>query len=400
MSWRRDAAKAAALIALAGVGIALYIPLASRLHGGEREILDLMLAAYLILLSGPTAHYVGLPVALIELLMGVAAGAAGAHRGEALGLLGEIGANMVLFMAGAEIDVALLRKRAREAGLLALLILAGPATLVYSPILSGDKLLLAAALTPTSVAITYAILHANGLIRGRTGQTVLAAAMISDVVGMMALNISGGGWSPLTALYLIVLGAALLLYPIIPRLGSVGFEAEVRVVMMAVLVLGLASELIGIHSVLTSFILGVIVGETVRTRTLLREKLEGMVFGFFAPFFFLVSGLELDASMLARMAGPVILFGAAVYATKAVPAYAYLKLARKTRRRTAILYSSSLAPLLTVTVIAADTGLRTGLISEDVFTLLLGSVIVTTTLAGLISRVVGGGLEIPEKHFH
>ena len=390
----------AGLLAGAAGGLALYRWASHAIHGGETGLLVLALAAYLILLSGPLAHLLGLPVALVEILLGLAASWAGAGESEGLRLLSEIGANMVLFMAGAEIDVALLRRRARDALTLAMLVLAGPLLLSLLPLLRGDRVLIMAALLPTSVAITYAVLYPSGLARTRTGQTVLAAAMISDVLGMILLNMAGGGWSPLSSLYTIVILAALALYPVFPRLSEIGFEAEIRAIMMMVLVLGIASELIGIHSVLTSFILGLITGETVRSRRVLREKLEGMILGFFAPFFFLASGMAIEPSSLARALPAILLLGLLAYAAKALPALAYLRLSRRTPRRPALLYSASLAPLLTVTVIAAETGLRQGLISGETHTLLIGVVIVTTTLTGLVSKLSGRGIEMPEKHYH
>jgi len=389
------------LLLLVAAGLGIYHYAVGLFHGSEKDLVDLALASYLILLSGPLAHYAGLPVALIEILLGVTASATGAHRGEGLRLLGEIGANMVLFMAGAEIDVALLRRRSKEALALALLVIAGPLLAVPAfPVSGGSRLLLAAALAPTSVAITYAILQPTGLVRGRTGQVVLAAAMISDVAGMILLNLAGGGWSPVSALYIVVILAALALYPLFPRLGSVGFEAEVRIVMMAILVLGVASELLGIHSVLTSFILGLVVGETVRARRILREKLEGMVFGFFAPFFFITSGLTINSSLLLKYLPTILALGTIVFLAKALPAHIYLTLTGRARHGAAKLYSASLAPLLTVTVIAAETGLRQGQIGEETYTLLLGIVIMTTLISGIASRIYGKGLEIPEKHYH
>lgn len=373
----------------------------SHFERGEEEFVVVGLIAYLIIISGPLAHYTGLPVAAIELSMGVLASYYLVPKTRALDLIAGIGANMVLFMAGAEIDVVLLRKRLRSAVSLGVLSIIGPViialgiSIYYTP----DLLVLTlAALVATSAALTYAILQANGLVRTRTGQTVLAAAMFTDIIGIILLNIATSSANPLLLLYGAIIIIAILIQPLLSRIEGLQFEMEIRLVTMALIVLGAATEFLGIHSVLTSFILGIIVSETLRERRLLREKLEGMAFGFFAPFFFVTSGLMIDPSLLLEELILVLAVGVGVFMFKFIPSYMYLKRKIKSRRAAA-LYASSLSPLLTVTLIAAQIGLDSGIFDATMYVVIAGSALATSILSSAVSLIMRGRLQYLDRHF-
>lgn len=373
----------------------------SHVGGVEEDFIVVGLVAYLIILAGPIAHLTGLPVAAVELLLGVLASYYLVPKTRALNLLAGIGANMVLFMAGAEIDVTLIRRRLKKAVSLSALSVIGPFTiaLMLSFYNGWDLLLLTvASLVATSAALTYAILQANGLVKSRTGQTVLAAAMFTDILGIILLNIATSGANPILLLYVVVLIVAIMIHPLLARIEGLRFETEIRLVTMALIVLGTATEFLGIHSVLTSFILGIIVSETLRERRLLREKIEGMAFGFFAPFFFVVSGLMIDPSLLLQEIVLVVLVGVGVFLLKFIPSFLYLN-RRMGSRRAAMLYASSLSPLLTVTLIAAQIGVETGIFDEVMHVLIAGSALSTSILSSIVSLVVRGRLQLLDRHF-
>lgn len=360
-------------------------------HGEAEELIVLSAVAYMIVVSGQLAHILGLPAAIVEILAGIGlATAAGGPVGEskALEILAGIGAFLVLFMAGTEVDVSLIRKRFRSALELALLSLAGSALVGFlvarsSGLGEHGVILVIAGLSATSAALTYAILATAGLLRGRRGQVALAAAMITDVVGMLLLNVATSEANPLILLYGVIIIAAILIQPLLPRLAERPFESELRLIIMAVIVLGSLSELIGVHGVLTTFILGVVVSEIVQSRRVLREKLEGLATGFLTPFFFVASGMSVDPGTLAALAPIVVVSGLGAFAAKFFPALIYARLRGWGRR--APVYAASISPLLTVTIIAAQVGLSSGIITEEVYAILTGSVVATSLAASLVA---------------
>ena len=378
----------AALAGLAGFRLTL-----GRVHGHPEaeELIVLSAVAYMIVVSGQLAHILGLPAAIVEILAGMAlAAAAGGESPEskALEILAGIGAFLVLFMAGTEVDVSLIRRRFRSALELATVSLVGSALVgvlvARSTGLEGPgTLLVIAGLSATSAALTYAILASAGLLRSRRGQVALAAAMITDVAGMLLLNVATSEANPLLLLYGAIIVAAILVQPLLPRLAERPFESELRLIIMAVIVLGSLSELIGVHGVLTTFILGVVVSETVQSRRVLREKLEGLATGFLTPFFFVASGMSVDPGTLAALAPIVVVAGLGAFAAKFLPALAYARLRGWGRR--APVYAASLSPLLTVTIIAAQVGISSGIITEDVYAILTVSVVATSLAASLVA---------------
>jgi len=264
--------------------------------GSEAEVLTLGLTALLIIISGHVASNLLVPVAIVEIILGMMASGFGAEPGEGLTLLSNIGANLLLFMAGSEIDVRLLKRRVYHSillGIITFLISSVVAVIIYIRLgLSvGVLLLLIAGFSATSVALTYSILKSSGLLATRQGQLALTSAMIADLIGMFLLSIATASIDPVILFYIVVLMGVIAVGPLLPRISGAPFEFEIRLVTMAIIVLGVASEIIGMHSVLTSFILGVVVSETVRNRKILQEKLESMATGFFTPFFFIVSGM-------------------------------------------------------------------------------------------------------------
>ena len=383
----------AVLMLLAAAGLAAYNSFVDGVHDEELvEIGGLALAAYLIALSGPIAKELGVPHSLVELVAGIIAASIGVKSGEALKILASIGANVALFMAGAEVDVRLIRYNLRKVVLLGLITLATPLSLasIISKVkgLSLEAMLaLSAGLVATSAAVTYSILAANGYLASRYGQIVLASAMVADIAGMLLLNAATAAIDPMLILYVMIIGAAVLLQPIIPRLSGAPFEAEVRIMLMTVIVLGVLSEFIGVHSVLTSFILGMVVSETVRSRKVLKEKLEGLATGFFTPFFFIVSGMTVDVAAIYSNLGEIIMVGLAITLVRFLAPFTVFKSLLGLSTRKSLVLSASLTPLLTVTVIASSVGLSLGLFTSDVYSWLIGSIVATTVFSSVTSSV-------------
>lgn len=112
--------------------------------------------------------------------------------GPEVSLLAGVGALAILATAGLETNLAAMRRVGRAAFLAAV---GG----VVIPMIAGTLLALGfglgprasvfcgAILTATSVGITAAALQSMGLLTGRAGMTILAAAVIDDVLGLVVL---------------------------------------------------------------------------------------------------------------------------------------------------------------------------------------------------------------------
>ena len=353
----------------------------------EREIILLLaLVAFFIFLSVNIASLTGLTPGIIELLIGMGLALVGAKPDEALKIMASIGANMLLFMAGSEIEVALLKRSLGRASSLVLVssippVVIGLVLYKYLSLSLEALVVVTASLMATSAALTYSILVSARMTRMRAGQLALVTAMIADVVGMMALSLATASINPLLLLYIPIIIAAIALYPILPRVSGGPFESEIRLVVMALIVLGMLSDLIGVHSILTSFLLGVVVSETVRNRKILKEKLESIATGFFIPFFFIVSGMSISVSSLYTALPLIIVLGLVLFITRLSLAYYYIRTVFGLHPRTSIIIAASTTPLLTVTIIGAEIGLTLGLISDIIYAMLLGVVVIVGVMS-------------------
>ena len=135
----------------------------------------------------------------------------------------------------------------------------------------------------------------------------------------------------------------------------------------------------------------------VEDNKVVKDKLMGMVLGFFAPIFFLYSGTRIDLSSLSLdyMAVAIVLFLAATllkYAGTYIPARKFIK---DRAWFSGILFNYRLS----FGIITAGVGLESGIISEDMFAVIMLVVVTSAAIPGLFLRSRGGDLkhiDLPE----
>ena len=176
----------------------------------------LLFIALLILLAkavGGLSARVGMPLVLGELLAGVILGptvlnvwrfpwfaAPASTAGHAISLaailkvLADMGVVVLMFLAGLETDTAMMRAAVGPAfwsalGGVILPMVAGCAVSRLAGFAWGEAVFIGTILTATSVSITAQTLMNLGRLRTRAGSTILGAAVIDDVLGLMALSV-------------------------------------------------------------------------------------------------------------------------------------------------------------------------------------------------------------------
>ncbi|MFU8779982.1 MAG: cation:proton antiporter [Kiritimatiellia bacterium] len=179
--------------------------------------------------------------------------------------------------------------------------------------------------TATSVGITARILSEKHKLDSPEGVTIISAAIVDDVLGIILLAVvlgvvtaatDGGAvnWSSVTRIGVKALGIWLLA-------SAVGIMASRRIGLLlkyfreptaiAIMALGLALmlaaffEQAGLAMIIGAYVMGVSLSQT-DIRHLIRENLHP-VHAFFVPVFFCVSGMLID--LHAVMSPSVLLFG-------------------------------------------------------------------------------------------
>lgn len=320
--------------------------------------------------------------------------------------VGQLGAMVLLFLAGLETNAKLFMRYAGPG----LAVAAGGVVLPFAlgalaTVLMGfadsftdpEALFMGAILTATSVGITARVLSERRKLDTPEGVTVLAAAVIDDVLGILVLTVvvgiaatgtvSGGEvarvavkavgfWVGLTAL-----GFGASKY--ISR-GVLSFKAPGAALGLALALALLASalaEVFGLAMIIGAYSLGLALSST-RLAKRIEEGLASVSHAL-APIFFVVMGMLVDVgSMRHALAFGVVITAIAVV-TKLVGA-GLPALAVGFNLRGAVRIGVGMLPRGEVALIVAGVGLSRGVVSNDLFGVAIMMTIVTTVVAPIV----------------
>lgn len=360
-----------------------------------------ILVGFLILASGILSLELGISVSVMEILAGIVAGTFAGLRSSdwlehtaAFGLLG------LMFFAGFETDLAMLRRNWRASLTIGLTSFFMPAILVggASAFLLGMGLhaaaLTAIGLSTTSLALVYGDLKQKGLLKEERGQALLGAAMIVDVVSMVALAVLFEG---VTIVSLGVLGLILLWLTRLPRLCRWLFirysgnevELKTRFVLLLLLSLVLASKQASVHVSILAFTAGLMLNDVLSEHGELQLKLQSIVFGLVAPIFFFKAGLSVRLIHFhAALVPTLAILGLASFGGKIagtwIAARKFLPAAEA--NRAAVLFNYQLS----FGIVTASFGLETGIISASEYLSMLVVIISSSFFTSLMTRTRKG----------
>jgi len=331
-----------------------------------------------------------------------------------------LAAVVLLFTAGLETDVGLLLRYCLSAGLVgvggvaAAFALGVGATWLLSEPLLGEavgpldprSLLLGVILTATSVGISARILSDRRQMDSPEGVTILSAAVIDDVIGIILLAVvlgittaskSGGiDWGHIGTIGAKAVGvwlAATLIGLLAARKISFVLKWFGRRTTVAVMALGLALILAGLFEeaglamIVGAYVMGLSLSRSDISH-MVREKLHP-VYELLVPIFFCVMGMRIDLGVLGSPT--VLLFGLA-YAAAAlgskVLGCGLPAMAGNFTLRGALRIGFGMAPRCEVALIVAGIGLSAGVLTGELFAavivmVLVNSIVAPAALAGL-----------------
>jgi Kef-type K+ transport system membrane component KefB len=236
---------------------------------------------------------------------------------ELLHALAELGVIFLLFRVGLEVKSSELFQIGGTA-------LAAATLGVIVPFVSGwvilrafgkstvESVFVGAALVATSVGITAQVLAAKGLLEERASKIILAAAVIDDVLGLLALALvtslaeeGGINWTGLATTAAVAVGFTLLVATygsraakkVVPRIEkrfAVG-EFQFDVALTVLFALSVLAVKAGVAAIIGAFLGGMAMAETVNERV---HVLAHGVAEFLLPFFLTGIGLNLDFRLL------------------------------------------------------------------------------------------------------
>lgn len=258
------------------------------------------------------------------------------------------------------------------------------------------SLFMGTALSISSVKIVAVVVREMNFMRRNVGQIIVATAVIDDTIGWIIIavifSLASHGTLDIASVARAVLGTLAFLaisFTIGRRLvfrlirwandNLLSAAAVITVILLLMSVMALITHLIGVHTVLGAFVAGILVGESPILTRQIDERLRGLISSFFMPVFFGLAGLSADLSVL-RDPDLLLLTGLLVVIAsvgKFGGAFVGGTLGGLNHRESLALASGMNARGSTE-VIIATIGLSIGVLSQNLFTMIVTMAIVTT----------------------
>ena len=394
-------------------------------------LMDLALILLSTKLLGILTKRIQMPQVVGALLAGLILGPAMLNvlsETEFLTQLSELGVIVLMFSAGMGTDIQELKHSGKAGFLVALLGVLVPLALgtglavfaarvgmiVYSGFL--EAVFIGTVLTATSVSITVETLKELGKLETKVGNTILAAALIDDVLGLIALTIvssvAGGQESILLVLVKIVLFfvfaavVSLLALKFFRWLMSLwpGRERRRYPVLAFVLCLLMAycaEEFFGVADITGAYVAGLVISCTPRA-AYIQSKFEPLSFLLLTPVFFASVGIKANVS---GMDGSLVLFSVLLLGISVVSKIIGCGLGAKLCRFTgkeSLQVGVGMVCRGEVALIVANRGLELGVLSSammaPVIITVVGGTILTPIMLKLVFRHDDQVVSTPESN--
>lgn len=293
----------------------------------------------LILLStkvfGIATKKIKMPQVVGALLAGIVLGPACLnvlHETDFIGQMSELGVIILMFTAGLETDITELKKTGKASALIAVLGVILPlivgflvATVFNTETIPGSQVshvlqnvFIGVILTATSVSITVETLKEMGKLSTKAGNTILGAALIDDILGVIALTVVTGladstvnVWIVLLKIILFFIFAGIsgyLFYYIFIKMENRYHKDMRRFVIVAfvfcLLLSYCAEEFFGVADITGAFIAGLIISNTERTKYI-NSRFETLSYILLSPIFFASIGIKVE---IGNMTNDLIIF--------------------------------------------------------------------------------------------
>jgi glutathione-regulated potassium-efflux system ancillary protein KefC len=334
---------------------------------------------------------------IAQLIIGAAIGSAVLGTDESwIKFLSGLGAIVLTFLAGAELDPKVFKLKWKEAGAIGFASFLAPfvgCAAAAHYLLGWEAMaswLAGVAMSTTSVAVVYAVMLEYGFNATNYGKTVLAACFVTDLGTVVALGLI---FAPFTIRTLIFLGVGIVVFVILPWLtprffrlyGNRPSELETKFLLLSLLGMGALASWADSEAVLPAYLIGMVLAGTVGKDHALVRRLRTLTFGLLTPFYFIRAGSFVSVPALVAAPAAFVLFLIVKIGTKIVGVYPVTKLFKAPNKEamyTTLLMSTG----LTFGTISSLFGLSHGIISQAQYSALVATVIASAVIPTVIAN--------------
>lgn len=343
--------------------------------------------------------------------------------------LSEVGVIVLMFTAGLETDIQELKNTGKASFVIALIgvlvplgggfalahffnneAIAGPGANIFL-----QNIFIGIILTATSVSISVETLKEMGKLNTRAGNAILGAAIIDDILGIVALTVVTSLADSsvnivvvllkIVAFFIVSAGGGFLFYVLFKKFQA-RYQKDMRrfVILAFVFCLLLsycAEQFFGVADITGAFIAGMVISNTEHSEYI-AARFETLSYIFLSPIFFASIGLKVS---LPDMTGSIILFSVLLVIvailTKIVGCGFGAKMCKFTNHES-IQIGAGMVSRGEVALIVATKGAALGLMSSVFFGPVIIMVVATTIVAPILLKLAfrndkGGDTPVPPE---
>lgn len=361
----------------------------------------------LAVFSAVVAYHLRISIALVEICVGVFAVAVAGRLGtpDALGanqewlrFLASSGAVLLTFLAGAELEPEVIRRKIKEVTVVGLVGFFAPFlgcaavaryALGWNP---QASLLCGVALSTTSMAVVYAVMLDTGLNKTDFGKGIMGACFINDLGTVIALGLLFAPYTYKTVIFITITAFVLTFLPLSSRWLTRIYAyrtAAIRTKWVILVLFGLGALALwaGSEAVLPAYLVGMVLAEFSTGDTFWIRRLRTLTVGFLTPFYFIRAGTFV--SLPALVSAPVVflmLLGGKVL-SKIFGLYPIIGLFMR-KRDERWYYTLLMSTGLTFGTISALYGLSHGIVTQGQYSFLVAVVIASAVIPTLIAGIM------------
>jgi Kef-type K+ transport system membrane component KefB len=328
-----------------------------------------------------------------------------------LKFLSQIGLILFMFVIGMELDIKVLKNRAKEAVVISHASIVIPFALgiglayfVYNRFApEGVKFLsfslfMGIAMSITAFPVLARIVQERGMHKTKLGAIVITCAAADDITAWCLLAVviaivkAGTFVSSLYIISLALLYVLLMIFLVKPFLKRIGdlygtkdslSKPVVAIFFLILIISSYATELVGIHALFGAFMMGAIMPDVSKFRTVFIEKVEDVSVILLLPLFFVFTGLRTEIGLindpyLWKVTGFIILvavvgkfFGSALAAKFVGQNW-----------RNSLIIGALMNTRGLMELIVLNIGLELKVLTPEVFTMMVIMALVTTFMTG------------------
>ncbi len=318
----------------------------------------------------------------------------------------ELGVIVLMFLAGLESDLNLLKKYFKPSIVVAVLGIALPVISIYAlgrfhALSTLESLFIGVIFAATSVSISVAVLKEMHALNTDAGVTILGAAVADDILSVLLLSavvtifgVSDDG--PQLSLPMIV-GLQVLFFLLIWGLYYVVKKFPIHIwknwqsyvslfaLLFCLLMSGIAED-VQLSAITGAFFAGIIVSQT-EYRKQVTVQVENFGMLLFVPIFFVNVGLNMQLGGIMNNVWLFIDLSLLAIITKFLGAYEGSRMFGFDHVSAAEV-GAGMISRGEVGLIIAEMGLKSHLISENYYSTIIAAIVITTIVAPLILRPI------------